>query len=152
MLIKITALILALMLLLYLFKHRLGIRRKKSANTARSKTIAKPISEYPPVAELQNLSIKSNFHSVEIVNDAMDCTRANSLQGQRYLSAQAPTLPLKGCNSSPCRCRYVHHADRRKFDEERRIQFGVSHELYGTFGEQNRRNSKRSGRRQYDQR
>ncbi|WP_119978466.1 hypothetical protein [Shewanella algidipiscicola] len=149
--IKIIALLLALMLLLYLFKHRLGIRRKKITKKARSKTKAKPISEYPPFAEQQYSSTNTNFHSVEIVNDAMDCTSAHSLQGKRYLSAQAPMLPLKGCSTTPCRCRYIHHADRRKFDGERRLQFGVTHELYGTFGEQNRRSFKHNGRRQSDQ-
>jgi hypothetical protein len=36
------------------------------------------------------------------------------LLGTRFLSKEAPRLPLKGCSiGSDCRCSYQHHEDRR---------------------------------------
>jgi hypothetical protein len=36
------------------------------------------------------------------------------LRGQRFLSREAPQLPLKACDREDCTCRYEHHQDRRK--------------------------------------
>lgn len=40
------------------------------------------------------------------------------LETQRFLSSEAPLLPLAGCTETSCQCRYVHYADRR--DRDRR--------------------------------
>ena len=40
------------------------------------------------------------------------------LETQRFLSSEAPLLPLVGCTETSCQCRYVHYADRR--DRDRR--------------------------------
>jgi hypothetical protein len=31
----------------------------------------------------------------------------------RFLSSEAPALPLAGCDARACTCRYRHHEDRR---------------------------------------
>jgi hypothetical protein len=36
------------------------------------------------------------------------------MEGQRFLSREAPQLPLKDCASASCTCRYQHHEDRRR--------------------------------------
>jgi hypothetical protein len=33
---------------------------------------------------------------------------------ERFLSREAPLLPLAGCTAKYCRCRYVHYEDRRQ--------------------------------------
>jgi hypothetical protein len=53
------------------------------------------------------------FHAVTIRYGLESCEAAVRMAGQRFLASDAPTLPLKGCDAAQCRCRYVHHADRR---------------------------------------
>ena len=38
------------------------------------------------------------------------------LETQRFLSNEAPLLPLLGCMCTYCQCRYVHYDDRRERD------------------------------------
>ena len=38
------------------------------------------------------------------------------LETRRFLSSEAPLLPLAGCTETSCQCRYVHYADRREQD------------------------------------
>lgn len=54
-------------------------------------------------------------------------TRASPLveTKERFLSREAPRLPLAGCTMKYCRCRYVHYKDRRQ--RERR-NFHDQHE------------------------
>jgi hypothetical protein len=54
------------------------------------------------------------FHgiAVEPCDDA--CDQAQSLAGERFLSEEAPRLPLEGCTrGAACRCVYRHYTDRR---------------------------------------
>jgi hypothetical protein len=60
----------------------------------------------------------SRWRSVGIVPGAGACTGARRLRERRWLSGEAPRLPLAGCDSTRCQCRYRRHADRR--DEEDR--------------------------------
>lgn len=53
------------------------------------------------------------FHAVTIVPGAHACIAAQAQFGQRFLSHEAPPLPLKGCETARCECRYGHHDDRR---------------------------------------
>lgn len=49
------------------------------------------------------------------------------LETRRFLSSEAPLLPLAGCTEKACQCRYVHYADCR--DRDRRliyVRFGTS--------------------------
>lgn len=48
-----------------------------------------------------------------------------------------------------CQCRYQHHEDRRQLGNDRRVEYGVTRELFGAFGEQNRRDRPK-GRRATD--
>ncbi|MGL5358877.1 MAG: hypothetical protein ACRDBI_04040 [Shewanella sp.] len=89
------------------------------------------------------------FHSVSIVNQGRPCEHAAGLQGKRFLSRQAPSIPLAQCSVSKCQCRYQHHHDRRQAGSDRRVAFGVTRDLYGAFGEENRR-QRPKGRRATD--
>lgn len=65
-------------------------------------------------ARKANKARVSTFHAVEIrtMNDA--CQAAQDTHGERYLSAEAPQLPLGQCDRiDRCQCRYQHYEDRR---------------------------------------
>ncbi|HMK86508.1 MAG TPA: hypothetical protein VK437_11170 [Steroidobacteraceae bacterium] len=53
------------------------------------------------------------WHSVCIVAGADACSAALACKAKRFLSSEAPRLPLAECDSPQCRCRYRHFADRR---------------------------------------
>jgi hypothetical protein len=88
----------------------------------------------------------NRFHAVTIEPGARACAEAHALVGKRFLSREAPPLPLKGCGSSRCECRYGHYDDRRK-GGRRAHDLGVS--IDGYDGSDKRQKSTR-GRRQTD--
>jgi hypothetical protein len=54
------------------------------------------------------------WHSVSIVSRVVLCDAAWQRRSQRYLSREAPRLPLPECDrTEACRCVYRHHTDRR---------------------------------------
>lgn len=54
------------------------------------------------------------YHCVSVRQSAAACKVAKTIHEQRFLSAEAPLLPLQGCNTpNSCRCRYEHFSDRR---------------------------------------
>ncbi|QYJ89220.1 hypothetical protein [Shewanella halotolerans] len=155
MFLEILALILAVILILFLFKHRftrVRVRRARRAAVQQANLSARMISEEVPHAPTHSLNTSHPYHCVEIVNDEGLCGSAKKLKGKRFLSKDAPTLPLPGCNKGECSCRYLHHEDRRGQNEDRRVDFGVTRELYGVFGEPNRRSQPAKGRRHTDTR
>lgn len=60
-------------------------------------------------------SQRSLFHAVTIQpSDDFMCSEVERLLGERYLSEDAPSLPLAECSQpSACRCVYQHFDDRR---------------------------------------
>lgn len=57
---------------------------------------------------------KQQWHAVTIVTSGHACEAANLLKGHRFLSKEAPKLPLESCPSPEyCRCTYRHFTDRR---------------------------------------
>jgi hypothetical protein len=62
----------------------------------------------------------SRYHSVSIgyylYHYGNACEAVEKLEGKRFLSKEAPRLPLPGCGAEHCRCRYVHFKDRREDD------------------------------------
>jgi hypothetical protein len=66
-----------------------------------------------------------SFRAVTILPARPSCKLVKHYMGKRYLTAEAPHLPLAGCHVQPCRCRYAHHEDRRV--EDRRNPFGIDH-------------------------
>ena len=56
----------------------------------------------------------SPFHAVEIRCSKNACQAAHDTHGERYVSAEAPRLPLVQCDRPDrCQCRYQHYEDRR---------------------------------------
>ncbi len=72
----------------------------------------------PIVTSLPETTI-SKFHAVSIQTANGACDAARSMQGKRYLSSAAPRIPLPDCDATVCKCRFLHHADRRSGTERR---------------------------------
>jgi hypothetical protein len=88
----------------------------------------------------------SPWYAVSIVPGEACCKMAKAQQSTRWLSAEAPRLPLAGCDALNCDCRYKHYADRRtdvqrKQDRDGWIRFYKGEE----------RRSRVRGRRDTDQ-
>ncbi|MCB1705711.1 MAG: hypothetical protein KDI17_12660 [Halioglobus sp.] len=65
--------------------------------------------------------ITQPFHAVSIEPARNSCLAARQAGSQRYLSEEAPALPLAECTERECECRYQHHADRRSGAGDRRL-------------------------------
>jgi hypothetical protein len=65
---------------------------------------------------------RSNYHCVEIRSGRFACEAVRQLGKTRFLSEEAPRLPLSGCTSQNCTCSYAHFDDRREHD--RRNPYG----------------------------
>ena len=88
----------------------------------------------------------TTYHAVSIAPGAKACGAARKLEDRRFLSREAPVLPLKACDCSNCTCRYVHYEDRRKGGRRAR-DLGVS--IDGYTDDEKRTKAKR-GRRKSD--
>jgi hypothetical protein len=63
--------------------------------------------------------VTNPFHAVSI-KAGPTCEKTALQYGRtRYLSREAPTLPLPTCNPKGCTCRYLHHDDRRGGQDRR---------------------------------
>ncbi|MCH1919475.1 hypothetical protein L9G15_08535 [Shewanella sp. A3A] len=94
-------------------------------------------------------SARGPYHAVAIVGNESCCQAAKDINNKRYLVRHAPALPLAGCCNQECHCRYLHFEDRRRPGSDRRLDYGVSQEMFGLFGEVNRR-QRSGGRRATD--
>src|ERR1700761_371645 len=66
------------------------------------------------------------WYSVSIAIKKMSCDEAKGMDGRRFLSKQAPRLPLSGCTRSEhCPCTYRHHQDRRAGPRREEEQSGL---------------------------
>jgi hypothetical protein len=124
---------------LYLFAHHRH-QTDKGANR-RNRKSRKSAST---VNNVQNES----FHCVETHYHAHCCYAVKELHGKRFLSAQAPSLPVKNCDQAHCHCDYIHHDDRRT--DVRRDGIGLQHHMYGQNGEAEHRHAHHHGRRETD--
>lgn len=60
------------------------------------------------------------FAAVSIHPSPECCQAVQVTKGKRFLSREAPRLPLAECTANECRCVYRHHADRRSSNGDRR--------------------------------
>jgi hypothetical protein len=71
------------------------------------------------------------WHAVSIVTGNSCCGEAQAVRGIRFLSAQAPRLPLAKCPlPGSCVCYYKHHADRRAQPRRRDDVMGLRRRGY----------------------
>ncbi len=59
-------------------------------------------------------SVGTRWHAVSVIAGGDACGASHALHNVRYLSTEAPRLPLRECSQpGRCQCKYRHHADRR---------------------------------------
>lgn len=99
-------------------------------------------------ASITDLKNTSAFHAVSMRYSMDACDAAKALTGHRFLSSEAPRLPLPGCDSVNCRCKYAHHADRRSGDERRTPYDTGTFAKYGAHAAQIERRDRKDRRQQ----
>ena len=124
-------LLLAVLVLGYLFRHRWQTKKNKESHSRTDTPKASP------------------FKAVSIECTGFPCKAVAQLSGKRFLPQDAPSLPLATCDNPDCKCRYIHHEDRRTPDSDRRVDIGLLTNLYGNYGEDERRKNP-AGRRYED--
>jgi hypothetical protein len=75
------------------------------ARLGRKEPAATVVTERPRVT--------NPYHAVSIIPGSEACDAVKACVGVRFLSKEAPRLPVPGCDRSDCRCHYAHHDDRR---------------------------------------
>jgi hypothetical protein len=67
------------------------------------------------------------WHAVAVIASRTPCQAATQLAGRRFLSADAPRLPLPQCTwPMRCGCTYRHYEDRRV-----NLRRGADRGMYG---------------------
>ena len=89
-----------------LFKTLLGVGSHR--NTRSAEATHNPSAEAP-----QRQWISNPWHAVAVVPCTAACQLARQSSHLRFLSREAPALPLAGCHMRSCTCRYRHFQDRR---------------------------------------
>lgn len=94
-------------------------------------------------------SVQPNpYQSVSVMSSRVACTAVGKINNQRFLTADAPLLPLAGCSAKECNCKYVHHSDRRDKSNDRRTHYSLETQLYAQGDRPDRRAN--PGRRSSD--
>ncbi len=90
----------------------------------------------------------SPYRSVSVKCGPGACDEALALGKRRFLPGQLGKLPLAGCTSPNCQCKFEHHPDRRDSEGDKRAPTALRSELYAASGKPERRT--RRGRRKGD--
>ena len=70
---------------------------------------------------------------VSIRHAGSACKAVKDVETQRFLTAEAPSLPLADCSTpNQCQCKYHHHTDRRE-DPRRDTEIGLPERSFGGF-------------------
>jgi len=59
------------------------------------------------------------FHAVSLDFSGNSCEAAKAIKGERILASTAPRIPLSECDVPECKCRFIHHQDRRQAADRR---------------------------------
>ena len=84
---------------------------------------------------------KPPFRCVSIEARAGSCAAVRKLKGRRFLTRQAPLLPLSDCDRYDCHCYYRHFHDRRR--DERRTDYPRFSHSYNGSDRRNRKGDRR---------
>lgn len=79
-----------------------------------------------------------SYHGVSIEMGANHCPAVEEFSDKRFLSNEAPMIPLSDCTLASCECRYVHYQDRRD-EEDRRALHSIRTDLHDRTGQVERR-------------
>jgi hypothetical protein len=81
----------------------------------------KPVGYHP--AETRPRS--NPYHAVAVKYPKDACAAVRQVEAKRFLTNEAPPLPLPNCTVKNCGCRFIHFNDRR--DEDRRERVNIGH-------------------------
>jgi hypothetical protein len=76
----------------------------------------------PAKAMVAGKAASKTFHCVEVRKGSHACKAVQELGSTRFLSDEAPRLPVPGCTAGQCTCSFIHHDDRR--EDDRRNPYG----------------------------
>ena len=93
---------------------------------ARSESDLPPASRWQDQSEriAQTPTTMPTHRAVAICPGAFSCEAVRQHEEKRYLSGDAPFLPLRECDQAACECTYEHLDDRRA-DEDRRNTYAA---------------------------
>jgi len=91
---------------------------------------------------------EGRYRCVSIICGPGACAEVLALGNRRFLPGQIGKLPVPGCSSPDCRCKFEHHPDRRDFEGDKRAPTALRSDLYTASGKPDRRT--RKGRRKSD--
>jgi hypothetical protein len=86
---------------------------KISSGWLRSLFGPRPAKPTKRVSPAKSAPAAQPFHAVSIIPGPNACAASYRFTGHRFLSRQAPKLPLPTCDAFHCTCRFKHHEDRR---------------------------------------
>jgi hypothetical protein len=130
-------------------KHTPTKKNARVAEATGRSPVKKSLPAHAPASSsTANNSAANKYRAVSIQCPAEGCAAAKALDKKRFLTREAPVLPLKDCDQATCHCSYAHHADRRSVDDDRRSIHSLQTELYTRTAGQERRT--RRGRRKED--
>jgi hypothetical protein len=71
------------------------------------------VGKKKPAKPVATANTSSPYHAVSIIPGVDACEAAQRFTRHRFLSRNAPKLPLPACDAQRCTCRFKHHKDRR---------------------------------------
>src|SRR5579872_2263483 len=92
------------------------LRRLQAVSTQIRSTLKRPFAVRKTRAggAQRTPQLPKRWHAVCVDAKPLSCAAAQELRGKRFLSPEAPSLPLMECpNRANCPCTYRHHEDRR---------------------------------------
>jgi hypothetical protein len=125
------------------------LRRLQALSTPIRIEVSRLVSRLKPKltrVSARRVNLPNHWHAVCVQAKPLSCPQAHELHKKRFLSKEAPSLPLEGCdNRANCPCTYKHYEDRRgKPRRKGQASFSSTQKIATT----ERRNSK--GRRSDD--
>lgn len=98
--------------------------------------------------QINNTIEPKPYAAVKIEPCDFSCPAAFEHASKPFLVSEAPSLPLAECNKiEACRCKFVHHHDRRQSSDDRRLNSQI---MRDTFHGEEKRSSLKKGRRKED--
>ncbi|MEH6589777.1 MAG: hypothetical protein V7746_05965 [Halioglobus sp.] len=108
------------------FKFFKPTPRSMSSRTAKKRAAraTKMLADLPkPAQRKKTAGTKTRpFQAASITSNGSKCScdAVKQIEGSRFLSREAPLLPLQDCTSPNCTCSYTRYRDRRGFNGDRR--------------------------------